>query len=632
VNEIRFNRDSSRERRLVRYALTAEIIALPTVVVLLILFGSVPHWLTLVLAILSMGALVGLGIYLYLIYRQDPVVLEKRTLLESATSVAAEARRIQSRLGRTATARRKIAEEAEVAVRNRKAEHERRMASLSGRRSTLKTDQEQEIERALGEIRAQHMSSGLRAAVIADAKIPGVGPALKQRLISTGITSAANVSMVTVSGLPGFGEAKVSAVLGWRASVEATLRSVLPGAIPPEQEAGILQKYAKLLTGIQEEETAADRDLADDLTAIRQQEVNRQSANDQEEAELRDRAGVTAAKQDELAARLAPYKAIAFRSFVTSVLPGAGSNRLAIGGVGALVVFLGGFCFQGAAALASIGGIVADSIPTFTPTVTLTPTLTRTLTATTTLTPTRTLTATITLTPTISLTPTITPTPTITGTPTATLPASVSVACVPSDSKREVGDVVSVVDGDTIKVRIDGVVYSVRYIGVDSPESGAPIAYEATQKNRELVEGRTVTLIVDVSETDRYDRLLRYVMAGDVFVNNELVFYGLAQSKAYPPDTACQGTFDETQRMARSAKRGMWAPTPTALPAPTRAPFAPAPPVPGGNCSPAYPSVCIPPPPPDLDCGDISFRRFTVLSPDPHNFDADGDGVGCESG
>src|SRR5439155_9710638 len=63
---------------------------------------------------------------------------------------------------------------------------------------------------------------------------------------------------------------------------------------------------------------------------------------------------------------------------------------------------------------------------------------------------------------------------------------------------------------------------------------------------------------------------------------------------------------------------------------------APPPPqqtvVPGTStgCDRAYPTVCIPPPPPDLDCGDITFRRFTVLPPDPHGFDGDHDGVGCE--
>ncbi|MBP9503433.1 MAG: hypothetical protein KBF17_14830 [Candidatus Promineofilum sp.] len=57
-----------------------------------------------------------------------------------------------------------------------------------------------------------------------------------------------------------------------------------------------------------------------------------------------------------------------------------------------------------------------------------------------------------------------------------------------------------------------------------------------------------------------------------------------------------------------------------------------APPTSGGNCDPSYPTVCIPPPPPDLDCGDIPHRRFQVVSPVPHNFDRDGDGIGCESG
>jgi len=55
------------------------------------------------------------------------------------------------------------------------------------------------------------------------------------------------------------------------------------------------------------------------------------------------------------------------------------------------------------------------------------------------------------------------------------------------------------------------------------------------------------------------------------------------------------------------------------------------PPPSGTGCDPAYPTVCIPSPPPDLDCKDIPYRRFTVLPPDPHRFDGDHDGVGCES-
>ena len=61
-------------------------------------------------------------------------------------------------------------------------------------------------------------------------------------------------------------------------------------------------------------------------------------------------------------------------------------------------------------------------------------------------------------------------------------------------------------------------------------------------------------------------------------------------------------------------------------PAPTNAPVV-------ENCDrQSYPDVCIPTFPPDLNCGDILFRRFTVLPPDPHGFDRDNDGIGCESG
>jgi hypothetical protein len=48
------------------------------------------------------------------------------------------------------------------------------------------------------------------------------------------------------------------------------------------------------------------------------------------------------------------------------------------------------------------------------------------------------------------------------------------------------------------------------------------------------------------------------------------------------------------------------------------------------QCDPSYPDVCIGPPPPDLNCGDISATNFEVIPPDPHGFDGDGDGIGCE--
>ena len=198
-------------------------------------------------------------------------------------------------------------------------------------------------------------------------------------------------------------------------------------------------------------------------------------------------------------------------------------------------------------------------------------------------------------------------------------------------------DVVDVIDGDTIKVRIDGEVESVRYIGIDAPERGEPGSKGATAENRELVSGGTVVLERDQSNRDRYGRLLRYVWVRDggewLLVNRALVRMGLAVSNAYPPDTTRQAQLDRAESRARDDKIGIWADDgqirPLVPPVSTPKPAGNG--NGNGNCDPSYPDVCIPPYPPDLDCGDIPFRRFAVLPPDPHGFDGEGDGVGCES-
>ena len=118
--------------------------------------------------------------------------------------------------------------------------------------------------------------------------------------------------------------------------------------------------------------------------------------------------------------------------------------------------------------------------------------------------------------------------------------------------------VVRVIDGDTIEVDIGGRLYKIRYIGIDTPEIGRPGADEATAFNAQLVSGKTVYLEKDVSETDRYGRLLRYVWTDEGMVNAILVVNGYAQVATYPPDVKYQQDFLEFQRQAEEAGAGLW--------------------------------------------------------------------------
>lgn len=141
-----------------------------------------------------------------------------------------------------------------------------------------------------------------------------------------------------------------------------------------------------------------------------------------------------------------------------------------------------------------------------------------------------------------------------------------AVFVVPEEDEAKSSDdtwkVSRVVDGDTIKLENGE---TVRYIGIDTPETVDPrravgcFGKEASDKNKELVLGKEVRLVKDVSETDTYKRLLRYVYVGDLFVNEYLVREGFARASSYPPDVRHRDLFRDAEREAREAKRGLWA-------------------------------------------------------------------------
>lgn len=118
-----------------------------------------------------------------------------------------------------------------------------------------------------------------------------------------------------------------------------------------------------------------------------------------------------------------------------------------------------------------------------------------------------------------------------------------------------------VIDGDTIELE-NG--QKLRYIGIDTPETVDPrrpvgcFGLEASAKNKELVEGKKVRLEKDVSETDKYGRLLRYVYLGDTFINEYLVKEGFAKTSSYPPDVKYQDKFRQAENYARENNKGLW--------------------------------------------------------------------------
>jgi|SRR3712207_5633197 len=131
---------------------------------------------------------------------------------------------------------------------------------------------------------------------------------------------------------------------------------------------------------------------------------------------------------------------------------------------------------------------------------------------------------------------------------------------------REVAQVVRVIDGDTIVVDYHGTPTQVRLIGMNTPEttvSGVPnecFGPEATQRTKQLVEGKSVTIDTDnlQGDRDKYGRLLRYVYVGDQQINLTLIQEGYAYDWTDRYPSVYQKQFHKAEADAQKHKRGLW--------------------------------------------------------------------------
>lgn len=138
----------------------------------------------------------------------------------------------------------------------------------------------------------------------------------------------------------------------------------------------------------------------------------------------------------------------------------------------------------------------------------------------------------------------------------------------------------SIVDGDTLRVRIKGRSDSVRLIGIDTPESrfNKRAALQAERSNKDMKtilslgkeafstlrtlapKGSPIRLEFDVERRDKYDRLLAYVYRPDgVMLNEEMLSRGYAQLLTMPPNVRYVDRFTKALRKSQTERRGLWA-------------------------------------------------------------------------
>jgi micrococcal nuclease len=198
--------------------------------------------------------------------------------------------------------------------------------------------------------------------------------------------------------------------------------------------------------------------------------------------------------------------------------------------------------------------------------------------------------------------------------------------------------VVSVGDGDTLRVRNQqSQTVTIRLGCIDAPElKQNPWGQQSKARLQQLLPVGQAVQVRSI-ERDKYKRLVAEIFVNNRSVNLRMVQEG--QAVVYRQYLkGCDRTKDQflqAEANAKSQKLGFWNQSQSVMPwdfrrgkkttqgTTTRSSQV-------QQCDPSYPDFCIPPNSPDLDCRDISYRRFRVNQPDPHGFDRDRDGIGCE--
>jgi len=173
-----------------------------------------------------------------------------------------------------------------------------------------------------------------------------------------------------------------------------------------------------------------------------------------------------------------------------------------------------------------------------------------------------------------------------------------------------------VVDGDTLEIDTGE---RVRLICIDTPETGDYYYQEAKDYLKNLVLNKEVRLVKDVSETDKYGRLLRYLYLEDgTFVNEKIVYYGYGEAYPYNPDTSLCPIIQQAEQHAKDNNLGIWE---EIIEEPTE------------ESSPSSDIICSSD---YYNCGDFNtcsevMEIFNTCNSDIHGLDGDDNGIPCES-
>lgn len=432
-----FHSDFITEKKITRFLIILQIV---TILILLLLLISGSRAGTFLLISLPSFGVTALGFaWLYLRYERNSQVKEKKDIQRVILAHDTEIFKNRQILEQTTQKKAVIDQDMDKALTERQIQYDLQRVNLHKKIENADQSEKDEIQKLLTKMQSEFFAREMAAFPLESAKIPGIGPKLKEKLASFRMNTAYDVSEDKLRQVPGFGDAKISEIISWRRAMEKDVRARQPRKIPAEKLDEIQKRYSALRQSIEANIQEAKENYSADAEKIQTRALNRHGENKHVEDNANDRIAEFTEKKSRLQDDLSGFDHVNFKEYLGESFP---TGKLIKGmkpalGASLLICILGlGSISHLVSAVGSTSAIVIAAIPTATATPTQTPTATATMTPLPTNTATTTPTSTITPTPTVTGTATITPTPTRTPTstrlPTATAGPATRGGTVPT--------------------------------------------------------------------------------------------------------------------------------------------------------------------------------------------------------
>jgi len=317
--------------------------------------------------------LIAIAIFLYLKYRNIPVVQEKAIFVEQKKEIEDEKKQIEDSISKCDRIRNRISKEEIKQLHQREAQHNNLLSDVKRNREQFKQKEIREIAGELEDLQQKFIIRGLKDTKILDENIPRFGKLRKEKLVANGIVTAYDITFDRVSSIFGFGKSRANSLVAWRESVESQLDARKPEKLPSYREERIREYYIKQYQQLDETLALEKKNYLIDIQQIKENSVHKHEQNGEDEAQLEQQLTPLLGELEIAERKTEPFSRITFINYLKitfgTVLP---ENKFvktnhAVIGIGLLVLTILSQCLLGSTAA---GSLIVSMIPTNTPTFT----------------------------------------------------------------------------------------------------------------------------------------------------------------------------------------------------------------------------------------------------------------------